>query len=159
LPLNVYEGLFILDSVQYAREPDTLSHQINQMIESAGGEVLVSRLWEERRLAYPIQGHRKGAYWLIYFRLDSSRLTEVHRASQLNEAILRFMFVKIDPRLVDTLVQHALGGPRPRQEEPPAETVSSEEIPELDVLSDVENDALEETTDEQTPEKLDSRSY
>jgi small subunit ribosomal protein S6 len=146
LPRNVYEGLFIFDPVRYAREPDVLSRQINQMIESAGGEVLVSRLWEERRLAYPIKGHRKGAYWLTYFRADSSRLQEVHRASQLNEAILRFMFVKIDPRLVDTLVQHALGGPRLRAEEAPA-AVAAEEFPPVDAISDLEE--LDEEEDEE----------
>jgi len=146
LPRNVYEGLFIFDPVRYAREPDVLSRQISQTIESAGGEVLVSRLWEERRLAYPIKGHRKGAYWLTYFRLESSRLQEVHRASQLNEAILRFMFVKIDPRLVDTLVEHALGSPRPRAEEPPA-AVGAEEFPAVDAISDLEE--LDEEEEEE----------
>ncbi len=145
MPRNVYEGLFIFDPVRYAREPEVLSRQINQMIESAGGEVLVSRLWEERRLAYPIKGHRKGAYWLTYFRVDSSRLQELHQASRLNEAILRFMVIKVDPRLVDTLVQHALGGPRPKAEETPVPT-ASEEFPEVDALSDLED--LEEEEEE-----------
>ena len=61
---NVYEGMFILDSNRFGRDPEAVSGQIPQMIEEAGGEVLVSRLWEERRLAYPIEGHRKGTYWL-----------------------------------------------------------------------------------------------
>ena len=145
-PRNVYEGLFIFDPVRYSREPDALSRQVAQMIEEAGGEVLVSRLWEERRLAYPIKGHRKGAYWLTYFRLDSSRLKEVHRAGQLNEAILRFLFLKVDPRLEETLVQHALGGPRQRTEEVPLAVKTSEEFPEVDVLSDLEE--LEEESEE-----------
>lgn len=144
LPRNVYEGLFIFDPVRYAREPDVLSRQISEMIEAAGGEVLVSRLWEERRLAYPIKGHRKGAYWLTYFRVDSSRLKEVHRASQLNEAILRFMFLKIDPRLVDTLVQHALGGSLPRTSQPA--TTAAEQFPEVDAISELEE--MEEMEEE-----------
>ncbi|MCS7304635.1 MAG: 30S ribosomal protein S6 [Thermoguttaceae bacterium] len=146
MPRNVYEGLFIFDPIRYAREPDVLSRQITQMIESAGGEVLVSRLWEERRLAYPIKGHRKGTYWLTYFRVDSSRLQEVHRASRLNEAILRFMFVKVDPRLVDTLVQHALGGPRPRPQ-PAAATTPTEEYAGVDAISDLED--LEDEEEEE----------
>ena len=47
-----------------------MSGEIVELIEKAGGEILVSRLWEERRLAYPIKGQRKGTYWLTYFRLD-----------------------------------------------------------------------------------------
>ena len=104
---NVYEGMFILDSSRYGRDPDALSGRISGMIQGAGGEILVSRLWEERRLAYPIKGHRRGTYWLTYFRLDSSRLAEIERECQLNESILRKLFLKVDPRIVDTLVTHA----------------------------------------------------
>ena len=76
---NVYEGMFILDSNRYGHDPEAVSGQINEMIQKPGGEILVSRLWEERRLAYPIKGHRKGTYWLTYFRLDSVRLTAIKR--------------------------------------------------------------------------------
>ncbi len=104
---NVYEGMFILDSSRYGREPEALSGRISGMIQGAGGEILVSRLWEERRLAYPIKGHRRGTYWLTYFRLDSGRLAEIERECKLNESILRKLFLKVDPRIVDTLVTHA----------------------------------------------------
>ncbi|MHC4401950.1 MAG: 30S ribosomal protein S6, partial [Planctomycetota bacterium] len=65
---SVYEGMFLLDSGRYSRDPAAVSGQIPSMIQEAGGELLVSRLWEERRLAYPIRGNRKGTYWLTYFR-------------------------------------------------------------------------------------------
>ena len=45
------------------------SAQIPSTVEQFGGKMLASRLWEERRLAYPIKGHRKGTYWLTYFQL------------------------------------------------------------------------------------------
>jgi small subunit ribosomal protein S6 len=102
--------MFILDSGRYSRDPEGVSGAISTMIQETGGEVLVSRLWEERRLAYPIQGQRKGTYWLTYFRLDSVRLAELQRKCQLNESILRFLFLKVDPRIVDTLVEHAKSG-------------------------------------------------
>jgi small subunit ribosomal protein S6 len=60
-------------------------------------------------LAYPIDGHRKGTYWLTYFRIESTRLSEFNRACQLNDNILRNLTLKVDPRLVDTLVAHASG--------------------------------------------------
>ena len=46
---NVYEGMFILDSNRYARDPAGVSGQVVEMIQKLGGEILVSRLWEERR--------------------------------------------------------------------------------------------------------------
>lgn len=108
---NVYEGMFILDSNRFGRDPEGVSGQIPKIIQEVGGEVLVSRLWEERRLAYPIAGHRKGTYWLTYFRLPATALTSIRRQFELTDAILRMMFVKVDPRIVETLVAHALAGP------------------------------------------------
>ena len=113
MPANVYEGLFILDSNRYSRDQTAVSGQISEMIAQAGGEVLASRLWEERRLAYPINGQRKGTYWLAYFRVPADQLTGINRQCQLNENIVRSLFIRVDPRIVDTLVSHALatGGP------------------------------------------------
>lgn len=107
---NVYECLFILDSNRYARDGGGITGTISEMVEKVGGEVLASRLWMEQKLAYPVNGHRKGVYWLTYFRLDSSKLTEFNRACQLNEAVVRHLVLKHDPRLVEALVNHALGG-------------------------------------------------
>lgn len=123
---KVYETLFILDSNRYARDPGAVSGTIPAMIEKLGGEVLANRLWIEQKLAYPIQGHRKGTYWLTYFRLDSNRLTEFNRQCQLNENILRNLTLTVEPRLVDVLVSHASGT---RQSVPAEEAGKGDEEP------------------------------
>jgi len=107
---NVYEGMFILDSNRYGRDPAAVSGQIDEVIGKAGGTILVSRLWEERRLAYPIKGHRKGTYWLTYFRLEATELAGIERQCRLSDSILRVLFLKVDPRIVDAVVAHAQGG-------------------------------------------------
>ncbi|MBN1912170.1 MAG: 30S ribosomal protein S6 [Pirellulales bacterium] len=129
MAVNVYEGMFILDSNRLGREPQAVSGQIPKMIEEAGGEVLVSRLWEERRLAFPIQGHRKGTYWLAYFKVDGKKITGLERTCQLSETILRVLFLKIDPRIADTLVQHALAGPTAKREPESETSFDDEESP------------------------------
>ncbi len=106
---NVYECLFILDPNRYARDPQGVSATIPEMVEKASGEILANRLWNEQKLAYPINGHRKGTYWLTYFRMDSSELAGFNRACQLNDYVMRHMATKIDPRLVEILVAHARG--------------------------------------------------
>ena len=116
---NVYEGMFMLDANRYRRDPEAVSGQIPKMIEKAGGRLLVSRLWEERRLAYMIKGHRKAAYWLTYFRLDGKELVGLEQKCRLSDSVLRVLFLKIDPRIVDTLVEHArIGSTVPRREDP-----------------------------------------
>jgi small subunit ribosomal protein S6 len=102
--------MFILDSGRYSRDAGGVSGEIAKIIADAGGEMLVSRLWEERRLAYPINGQRKGTYWLTYFRLPSTKLADLRRKCQLNETMMRFLLLKVDPRIVDTLVEHARSG-------------------------------------------------
>ena len=111
MAVNVYDGMFILEAGRYSRDPEGVSGQIAKVIKDEGGEILVTRLWEERRLAYPIKGQRKGVYWLTYFRLESDKLAAVRQKFRLSESILRMLFVKVDPRIVDTLVAHALAGP------------------------------------------------
>jgi small subunit ribosomal protein S6 len=107
LAQNVYEGLIIFDSTRFGRDQDGVPGQVNDLIGKLGGEVLVSRLWDERRLAYPIKGQRKGTYWLTYFRLESTKLPELKLPCSINDDILRVLFLKIDPQIVEALVNHA----------------------------------------------------
>jgi small subunit ribosomal protein S6 len=101
--------MFIFDSNRYARDPGGVSSKVTEIVEKLGGEVLANRLWNEQKLAYPIKGHRKGVYWLSYVRMESTQNSKLNREIQLNESILRHLVVKIDPRLVDTLVAIARG--------------------------------------------------
>ena len=110
MPSQVYECLSILDSNRYSRDQAGVSGQLAELVTKHGGEILASRLWEERRLAYPINGQRKGTYWLTYFKLDSVKLTELKGDVRLSESILRTLFLKVDPRIAETLVSHALSG-------------------------------------------------
>jgi len=122
LAQNVYECMVIFDPNKYAQDPGGLGGTIPELVTRFGGEVLVSRLWQEQKLAYPIGSHKKGAYWLTYFRLDSGKLAELNRELRINEVIVRSLTLKVEPRLVDALVEHAKGGQkaRPASEAAPA---------------------------------------
>ncbi len=127
---NVYECLFLLDSNHYARDPAGTAQLVDRLIEEAGGTVLVSRLWNEQRLAYPIEGHRKGTYWLAYFRMPGSGVPALNRACQIHDTVLRQLVLKVDPRLVETLVAHAKGEavPQSPDEEGTEESAQPEAI-------------------------------
>lgn len=140
---NVYECLFLLDSNRYARNPAGVSGKLPEAIEAAGGEVLANRLWGEQKLAYPIEGHKKGVYWLTYFRMPTDQLTGFNRACQLNEDILRQMVIKVEPRLVDVLVSHALGAA--------AETPADDEKPEDEEKAADDGDSSEESEEAAEP--------
>ncbi|MEE3220970.1 MAG: hypothetical protein VX257_11925, partial [Planctomycetota bacterium] len=55
-----------------------------------------------------IRGQKKGAYWLNYFRTEGSKIGPLTEEAMREDNFLRQMFLKIDPRIVDTLVSHAL---------------------------------------------------
>jgi small subunit ribosomal protein S6 len=145
LAANVYEAMFILDTNRYGRDPAGVSGQIPALIQQLGGEVLANRLWEERRLAYPINGHRKGTYWLTYFKLDAAQMVQVRRQCQLNENIIRSLFLQVEPRIVDALVAHALTGSgsavaeqRRAAKPETASILAPEELVGVDALADIE---------------------
>ena len=84
--------------------------------------MLVSRLWEERRLAYPIAGHRKGTYWLMYFRSPTSILTPLNRQCDIHDGDPAATGLENPPHLVEAVLEHAKAGPaearplRPRRQ-------------------------------------------
>jgi small subunit ribosomal protein S6 len=135
---NVYETLVIFDSNKYAQDPAKVGGQIGALVEKLGGEVLVSRLWNDQKLAYPINGHRKGTYWLTYFRLEGSKVAEFNRELRINETVIRSLTLVVDPRLVDALVEHAKGGLKSRAPEAtvgtPERTV---EMPDLEEVGEL----------------------
>ena len=114
LAQNVYECMVIFDSNKYAQNPSGLGGTIPDLVAKCGGEVRGSRLWQGQKLAFPIGSHKKGAYWLTYFRLDSLKLAEFNRELRINETVVRSLTLRVEPRLVDALLEHAKGGQRLR---------------------------------------------
>ena len=74
MPANVYECMFLLDTNKVAGDVKSASDQIHGILERNGAEVLASRPWDERKLAYPVKGQKKGLYYLTYSREDVEQL-------------------------------------------------------------------------------------
>jgi len=108
--MAVYEGMFILDPAKFSRDPGAAAQQVTDLITGHGGTVLAARIWDERKLAYPINGHKKGVYWLTYFTMPGGNLTALERQCEITDEIIRKLALKVDDRIADALVQHALAG-------------------------------------------------
>ena len=117
---SVYEGMFILDPSKYSRDPAAMAQLVVDLITQHGGSILASRLWDERKLAYPINGHKKGVYWLTYFRMPGGGITPLERQCEITDDIIRKLILKVEPRIADALVQHALAGDRSQRRTAPA---------------------------------------
>lgn len=111
--VSVYECMFLLDTNKVAGDVQAAAQQLHTILEKNQAEMLASRPWDERRLAYPIKNHKKGLYYLTYFRTEGKNLINIERDMILNEMVLRSMVLRIDPKLVETMLtlardEHAL---------------------------------------------------
>ena len=107
MPSSVYECMFLLDTNKVSGDVPGAAKQLHAILEKNQAEVLASRPWDERRLAYPIKSHKKGLYYLTYFRADGTRLATIEHDFSLNEMILRALVLRINPKLVDIMLQLA----------------------------------------------------
>src|SRR5262249_7401139 len=101
---NTYECMFLLDPNKVAGDVPAAAQQLHHVLERHHAEVLASRQWDERRLTYSIKGHKKGLYYLTYFRTEGKNLVEIERDFALNEMILRMLTLKVDPKLEETML-------------------------------------------------------
>ncbi|MHC4875226.1 MAG: 30S ribosomal protein S6 [Planctomycetota bacterium] len=105
-----YEGMFILNSGKFGADPEAAGAEVSGIIEKIGGEVVAHRPWQDTKLAYPIDGHRKGLYYLTFFTAESTRLNEINRIVQLNENIIRHMVISHQQDLFSRMVEMIGGG-------------------------------------------------
>lgn len=108
MPVNTYEGMFLLDSSKAAVSWDDTVKHVHDILTKHQSEIVASRQWDERRLAYPVEGQKKGTYLLTYFKTDGSQVKEIEADCRLSDVILRDLILKVHPKLVDHLVNQAM---------------------------------------------------
>jgi small subunit ribosomal protein S6 len=104
MPVNVYEALLMLDTSKIAGDVPAVQQQLHAIMERNKVEILASRPWDERRLAYPIRGQKKALFYLIYFRSTGEHLVGIEHDLKLNESVLRTMMLRIEPKLEETML-------------------------------------------------------
>lgn len=128
MPVNTYEGMFVLDSSKVAANWDDAVKHVHDILAKHSAEVVASRQWDERRLAYPIEGHKKGTYFLAFFKAEGAALKEIEADCKLSELILRDLILKVHPKLADLTINQAMtstpghepeDGPREEEDDRP----------------------------------------
>jgi small subunit ribosomal protein S6 len=107
MPIQLYETLFILDSTRFASETDVIKGQLHATFERYGSEILVTRVWDDRKLAYPIKKQKKGTYYIVYYKVESTKQREIERDFAINENVLRQMTSHIDSKWSETMLDIA----------------------------------------------------
>lgn len=92
LPKRLYEGLFLL-SQQASTDLAAAVEHVQNILTRHQAEILVLRKWDERKLAYPIRGQKRGIYLLAYFKAPPSEVAGIDRDCVLSETVLRALII------------------------------------------------------------------
>ena len=67
-----------------------------RQITADGGQIVKVAPWGRRRLAYPIDRHREGAYHIVVFEAPTTTIAELERGLLITEEVLRHLIVRQD---------------------------------------------------------------
>lgn len=93
---KLYEGMFLVDSAKAASDWDGINKAIKKILDKAKAEIVSIKKWDDRKLAYDIRGVSRGTYLLCYFRVDGQQISNIEKAVQLSEKIIRVLILNTD---------------------------------------------------------------
>ena len=116
--INSYEGMFIVSLANGEEAAKATVNKFTNLIAS-NAEVVQIDEWGKRRFAYPIEDMNEGYYTVVTFKSEGSVPAEMQRLMNIDETVLRAMFIRLDYEAVAKAVEEAPAA----EEAPVAETV------------------------------------
>jgi ribosomal protein S6 len=113
--------MFVVHNREGQKEPD-LVEMITGLITKSGGELVSIEKWDDRKLAYDIDGHSQGIYYLTFFTGDIDTVQKLRRECRLSDTVLRALFLAIEKFPTPEDVRRQSGRvPRPEADIEPIE--------------------------------------
>lgn len=94
--MREYELMYIIQPAIEEEAKKALVERFNDMLTSNGAEIIESKEWGKRRLAYEINDLREGFYQIVKINSGSEAINEFTRLSNINEDIIRHIAVRKD---------------------------------------------------------------
>jgi ribosomal protein S6 len=88
--------MVLLDNREVRQGWDAVKDSVTTMLTKHNAEVVSSKLWEERRLAYSIKNQQRGTYLLVYFNAPTGEIAPINREMNMAELVLRHMVTACD---------------------------------------------------------------
>lgn len=114
--MNQYEGMFLIDPT-FGASFENCEAEIKRLMERAEAELVFCKKWDERRLAYHINGRKRGVYVLTYFKAKPDKIVSLERDVKLSEDILRVLVLRaneITPEAMEKAM--TMGAPQPEED-------------------------------------------
>ncbi|WP_174734717.1 30S ribosomal protein S6 [Mesobacillus harenae] len=92
--MRKYEIMYIIRPNIEDEAKKALVERFNGILTENGAEIVESKDWGKRRLAYEINDLRDGYYQLIHVNAEAAAVDEFARLAKISEDIIRHMVVK-----------------------------------------------------------------
>ncbi|MGX9136560.1 30S ribosomal protein S6 [Rummeliibacillus sp. JY-2-4R] len=96
--MRAYELMYIIRPNIEDEAKKALVERFNDILTSNGAEVVESKEWGKRRLAYEIEDFREGYYEIMKVNADAKAIDEYTRLANINEDIIRYIAVREDDK-------------------------------------------------------------
>jgi len=93
-----YENLVIVKPTLTEEEIKNTLTLVEEVITSNGGEIIGRDAMGMKKLAYPIEKNMRGYFYVMYYTVAPSAISEIERRFRINEEILRFVTMKYDSK-------------------------------------------------------------
>lgn len=93
---QLYEGMYVISAKLSDDARRKALEKIEKGITDRGGKIQKVHDQGRRRLAYEIEKHREGHYYVVYFTVNPSAIAELWREYHLNEDLIRFITLSAD---------------------------------------------------------------
>lgn len=93
---NLYEGMYVISATLSDDARTKALDKILNGIKQRSGEIIKIHDQGRRRLAYEIDGHREGYYYILYFNLKASGIAELWQEYHLHEDLIRFITLRAE---------------------------------------------------------------
>jgi ribosomal protein S6 len=88
--------MFIISDTVAGADWEAAVKHVEDLLKNRGAEILKSEKWEDRKFAYKLKGHKRGAYLLVYFNAPTDSISPMKRDFELSDNVLRTLIVKVD---------------------------------------------------------------
>jgi ribosomal protein S6 len=86
----------LLDNREVRKGWQPLKESVTGLFTKHGAQILSARRWDERRLAYPIDGQQRATYLLAYLKADTQSITGIRRDLQFSDIVLRSLVLSCE---------------------------------------------------------------
>jgi small subunit ribosomal protein S6 len=94
--MHPYEGMFLVDPTLHTADTEAVENTVKGLLEKHGAKIVQFDRWDERKLAYDINGHKRGIYLLTYFEMPGENVDAMQRETRIIECIMRQLVVRLD---------------------------------------------------------------